>query len=149
MIAPIVAWVVLLAAPAAGVAGPPDVVTLSGEVVMLTDALKARGLAVDVEPMARQVVIRGKDQTLTPLLSDEGSRAFFQDARLRDRQAQLTVKRFAGLPYVQVLSFRVVAEGKLQRPEYFCDVCTISVRYPQSCPCCQGPMELRMIPELP
>jgi hypothetical protein len=147
MIAPLGAWLILLGAAASGEVTPPPPATLPGEVVELTEALKAKGLTFDAEPIAKQVVLRGKDNTLTPLICDDGSRAFFNDSRLRNRPVELSVKRVASLPYVQVVSFQVVDEGKLRTPEYFCEICTISVRYPQSCPCCQGPMELRMKPE--
>jgi rubrerythrin len=50
---------------------------------------------------------------------------------------------YDGLPFVQVVTFRVEEQGTLRIPEYYCDVCTITVRYPQVCPCCQGDMELR------
>lgn len=124
-------------------------VTLSGRVVELTAALKARGLTFDAGPIARQVVLQDKDNTLVPLLSNDASRALFEDERLRDRPAQLFVKRQSSVPYVQVLSFKIAFEGKLRTPEYYCEICTISVRYPQSCSCCQGPMVLRMKPEAP
>jgi hypothetical protein len=149
MYAPTLAWLILLASPAPETTSTSDLITLSGEVVELTDALKAKGLAFDAEPIAKQVVLRDKDKALTPLLSDEASRALFADGRLRDRPAELTVKRVASLPYVQVLSFRILVEGTLRTPEYYCEICTISVRYPQICPCCQGPMELRMKPQSP
>jgi hypothetical protein len=42
------------------------------------------------------------------------------------------------------MNFEVEREGRLGTPEYFCEVCAISVRFPQDCPCCQGPLELRM-----
>jgi rubrerythrin len=71
----------------------------------------------------------------------------FLDDRLRDRPAEIRGRRYAGVPYLQVLSFKVKREGRLETPEYFCEVCAISVRYPQVCPCCQGPMELRMKPD--
>jgi hypothetical protein len=127
----------------------PETVTVRGKVLMLSDALKARGLglAPDVDPIAKQVVILGKDGTITPLLSDETSRSLFVDPRLRNRNAQIVGRRFAGLPYVQVVTIEVEDEGRLRTPEYFCEVCTISVRYPQICPCCQGPMELQMKPD--
>ena len=43
----------------------PETVTLHGKVLMLTDALKARGLdlAPDPEPIAKQVVLLGEDGT--------------------------------------------------------------------------------------
>jgi hypothetical protein len=127
----------------------PETVTVQGKVLMLADALKARGLglAPDVDPIAKQVVILGKDGTITPLLSDETSRALFVDPRLRNRNAQIVGRRFDGLPYLQVVTIEVEDEGRLRTPEYFCEVCTISVRDPQICPCCQGPMELQMKPD--
>lgn len=127
----------------------PESVTLRGKVMTLTAALEARGLglAPDPEPIAKQVVLLGDDGTITPLLSDEPSRALFRDERLRNRAAQIVGRRFAGVPYLQVVTIQVESEGRLRTPEYFCDVCTISVRYPQICPCCQGPMELQMKPD--
>jgi hypothetical protein len=127
----------------------PDDVMLKGKVETLAAALKAAnpGLHVDTETIARQVVLVGDDGVITPLLSDEASRALFLDERLRDRPAEIRGKRFAGLPYLQVIGFKIEQDGRYQTPEYYCNICTISVRYPQTCPCCQGPMELRMKPE--
>jgi hypothetical protein len=150
MASPIVAKLALfavLAAPAAGPPARPEAVTLRGKVVELSAALKSMGLAADPEPIARQVILRAADGSVTPLLADEASRALFLDARLRDRPAELQARRFAGLPYVQVVSFRVEDQGTLRTPEYYCEVCAISVRSPQVCPCCQGAMVLRMRPE--
>jgi hypothetical protein len=127
----------------------PENVTLKGKVVALSEALKPLGLNTDAESTANQVVLETEDGTLTPLLSDEASRALFQDERLRDRPAALRVRRFPGVPYVQVVSFQIEEGGKLRTPEYYCEICTISVRYPQICPCCQGSMVLRMKPEGP
>jgi hypothetical protein len=128
---------------------PPETVTLRGEVVELAEALKPLGVVADPEPIAHQVVLRSEDGTLVPILSDEASRALFLDERLRHRPVVLQARRFAGVPYVQVTGLKIEEDGKLRTPEYYCDVCTISVRYPQVCPCCQGPMELRLKPETP
>ena len=46
-------------------------------------------------------------------------------------------------------AFQIEQEGRYRTPEYYCDVCSISVRYPQICPCCQGPMTLRVMPMEP
>jgi hypothetical protein len=150
MNSPMVGWLILLTSlplsPSASSAAP-ETVTLSGKVVELTAALKSLGIACDSEPIAKQVVLQGTDRSITPLLSDDASRAFFLDERLRDRAVEMKARRVNGLPYLQVLSFQVVHEGKLRTPEYYCEICTISVRYPQICPCCQGPMVLRMRPE--
>jgi hypothetical protein len=129
----------------AGPARPKyETVTKTGKVVTLPSALKTLGVPADPEPIASQVVLLEEDGTITPLLSDEASRGLFRDERLRDRKAELTGRKYPGLPYLQVTTFKVDDHGVLRIPEYYCDVCAISVRYPQVCPCCQGPMELRM-----
>ena len=131
----------------ASTAAPTAVVTLKGTPVLLTEALKGSGLTFDAGPVADQVVIKGEDGGITPLLCDDASRALFTDKRLRGRRAELRGKRVAGLPYFQVVGFRVEEEGKLRTPEYYCEICSIGVRYPQACPCCQAEMMLRMKPE--
>lgn len=124
-----------------------EAVTLRGKVVELSAVLKAEGLPADAEPVAKQVVLQAAGGTVVPLISDEASRALFLDKRLRERPAELHARRLAGLPYVQVVSFQVEEDGRMRTPEYYCEICTISVRYPQICPCCQGSMVLRMKPE--
>lgn len=139
-------WVLIGAAPPP--AGP-EAVTLRGKVTTLAAALESRGLGLkaDPEPIARQVVLLASDGGITPLISDEASRALFLDERLRGCPAEIQGRRFANVPYLQVVTFKVERDGRLQTPEYFCDICAISVRYPQICPCCQGEMELRMRPD--
>jgi hypothetical protein len=137
-------WSVMAAA-----AAPHETVTLRGKVLTLSEALEARGLglAADQEPTTKQVVLLSEDGTITPLLADGTSRALFVDKRLRDRNARLVGRRFTGVPYLQVVTIEVESEGRLRTPEYYCEVCSISVGYPQNCPCCQGPMELQMKPD--
>ncbi len=126
-------------------------VTLRGKVMPLSSALQSIGLDLkpDPESTARQMVLLGDDQSIVPLLCDDGSRALFLDERLRDRRTEIRGRRYAGVPYLRVSTFQVEDEGKLQTPEYYCSICSISVRYPQICPCCQGPMDLRMKPDRP
>jgi hypothetical protein len=154
----------LMAAPARWVVGallvswvaaaaPPQAVsrigTLRGKVLLLTDALKLRipAVKVDSDPIARQVALVADDGAITPLLDDDSSRALFVDDRLRNCRAELEGRWFTGVPYFQVISFKIERDGRLRTPEYYCEVCAISVLYPQSCPCCQGPVELRMKPD--
>ncbi len=129
-----------------GNASAPEAVTLQGKVLTLNAALVSRGLSIkfDPEPIAKQVALVAEDGSIVPLLSDEASRALFLDERLRGCRVQVLGRRFAGVPYLQVISFKIERQGKFQTPEYYCDVCAIRVRYPQTCPCCQGPMDLRM-----
>lgn len=126
-----------------------EALTMAGEVVELASALKALGVPADPASTAGQIVLRTKDGSIAPLLSDEASRALFLDERLRNRPVEVSARRYPGLPYLQVLTFKIEHEGRFRTPEYYCDICTIHVRYPQICPCCQGDMELRMQPEAP
>lgn len=137
-------------APSSSPAPPkPEEVTLRGTVVTLAEALKSvrPDIKADAELIAKQVVLLGEDGAIVPLLSDDAGRALFQDQRLRNRPVEIRGRRYAGVPYLQVVTLRVEEEGRLQVPEYYCNICTISVRFPQICPCCQGPMELRMKPD--
>ena len=144
-------WLGLWAGACQGAEAParPEVVTLAGRAVTLIEALKPLGLAVDAEPAGSQVVVQGTDGGITPLLADEASRALFVEKQLRDRRVEIRGRRFPGSPFVQVLTYQVEDRGAMRTPEYFCEICTISVRAPQPCPCCQGPMELRMRPSAP
>jgi hypothetical protein len=139
-----------LAGPAPRVS-TPEAVSVRGKVLTLAQALAARDLKItpDPEPIARQMVLVAEDGAIIPLLSDDASRALFLDERLRNCRTEIEGRRFTGVPYLQVVSFKVERDGRLRTPEYYCDVCAISVTYPQICPCCQGPMELRMRPDQP
>jgi hypothetical protein len=154
MTAPTPGWIALIVSTALAVAptnaAPPksiETVTLTGTVIPLVEALKATGLPFDSEPVSKQVVLKEDDGTITPLLSDDASRALFQDERLRHRRARVMGRRVRGTSFLQVVSFQVEEDGRLRTPEYYCEICTISVRFPQICPCCQGEMVLRMRPE--
>lgn len=128
---------------------PAETVTVNGKAVTLDEALRPEGVTIDPEPANMQVVIVGEDGAITPLLSDDASRALFRDERLRGRKVEIHGRRRGGSPFVRVVTFKVEDEGELRTPEYFCEICNISVRSPQICPCCQGPMDLRMKPEAP
>jgi hypothetical protein len=146
--------VCLTAGVAAALAPPssmPESVTLRGKVLTLAQALESRGLGLkaDPEPISKQVVLLTEEGAIVPLLSDDASRALFLDDRLRNCPSEIKGRRFIKVPYLEVVSFKVERDGRLQTPEYYCDICAISVRYPQICPCCQGPMELRMQPDRP
>jgi hypothetical protein len=130
-------------------AAEPENVVVKGKAMQLSSALKEMHANVkpDADPIAQQIVVLQDDHSLVPLLPDEASRALFRDDRLQDRVVEIQGRKYRGLPYVQVITFKVEQDGRLQTPEYYCNICTISVRSPQICPCCQGEMELRMKPE--
>jgi hypothetical protein len=142
-------WLVCGLAFSPGSEVPAQDVVLRGKVVTLATALEAKklGIPVDAELSVHAVVLLREDGSIIPLLCDDASRALFLDQRLRNRPAELKGRRFDGVPYLQVVTFKIEHQGQLQTPEYYCNICTISVRSPQTCPCCQGPMALRMKPE--
>lgn len=143
-------WLALVVVGSAAAQTAPaetaEPVTLGGTVLPLAQALRDRGIAAEADLIGPALVLRGGDGTLTPLVPNAASKALFSDERLRGRPTEVVGLRHAGVPGLEVVSFRVEEQGKLRTPEYYCDVCTISVRYPQVCPCCQGPMELRYKP---
>lgn len=141
--------VLLCAGPPSSPASKPIEVTLRGKVVTLDSALRSLGMDLNLDPESpsREIVLLGDDRSITPLFRDEATRALFVDERLRNCRAELRGRQFPGIPYLKVSTFRVEREGQFQTPEYYCNVCAISVRAPQTCPCCQGPMELRMRPD--
>ncbi len=129
----------------------PEPIAAQGKVLTLAEALASLDLKIKPDPelIAKQVVLLAEDGAIVPLLSDDASRALFLDERLRNCRCEIQGRRFAGVPYLQVISFKVERDGRLRTPEYYCEVCAISVLFPQICPCCQGPMELRMRPDQP
>jgi hypothetical protein len=124
---------------------------ISGQVVMLADALKSRGVKTYAEEINKQVVLVTADKELIPIVPDWRGRAFYQDERLRDRQVDLVVNRRPGVPWVQVLSIYTFDDkGVRQISDYWCDVCSIPMYEIKDCECCQGPTRLRFRPqELP
>jgi hypothetical protein len=148
-------WIALavgmLAVTADGSSGTPkpEKVMVHGRVMTLPSALHTLGVdsRLDAEVMSKQIVVLDDQKSIVPIISDDASRAFFLDERLRNRPVEIHGNRYAGSPYLQVTTFRIEWDGRLETPEYFCVVCSISVGYPQICPCCQGSMELRKKPD--
>lgn len=115
----------------------------SGKVVMLTDALKKRGIKSTAE-MKDQVALETDSGDLWPIVSDWRGRAFFQDERLRNRQVDLVARKHPGVPYLQVLMiFTFNEKGEREYMDYWCDICSIPMYEIKDCDCCQGPIRLR------
>jgi hypothetical protein len=117
-----------------------------GQVVILREALKRRGIASNDE-FDRQVVLETPDGELIPIVPDWRGRAFFQDERLRNRKVELVGSRRAGVPYLEVLMvFTFDEKGQRQYTDYWCDLCAIPMYELKPCDCCQGDIRLRFQP---
>ena len=123
------------------------VISVEGRVLAIPEILARKSIKADSGPVENQMSMLTTAGRVLPLLSDDGGRVFFLDKSMRDRQARLKLKISPDLPYAQVVQVEIEHEGRWRIPQYYCDVCTIAVRYPQICLCCQGPMEFRFKPE--
>ena len=122
----------------------------TGEVVMLRDALKRRGI-VAFDEFEKQVVLETPGGELIPIVPDWRGRAFYQDKRLRDRKVELVGRQRKGIPYLQVLTiFTFDKQGVRQYTDYWCDLCSIPMYEIKPCDCCQDQIRIRFQPrELP
>ena len=119
----------------------------TGQVVLLREALKRRGLRV-ADEMADQAVLETPEGDVIPILADWRGRAFFQDERLRDRKVELVAYRREHLPYLQALMvFTFDEDGVRRYTDYWCDVCSIPMYEIKPCECCQGDIRLRFQPQ--
>ena len=122
-------------------------ITVEGRVLAIPEIFAKKSIKADLGPVENQMAILTSTGRVLPLLSDDGGRIFFLDKSMRNLPARLKLKTSPDLPYSQVIHVEIEHEGRWRIPQYYCDVCTIAVRYPQICLCCQGPMEFRFKPE--
>jgi len=118
--------------------------TYRGHVVFLNDALAKRfGIATVPEAAQRTLALQTADGTLVPIVEDVRGRAFRVDERLRKPEVEILVRKYQGVPAVQVIRlFEVTKDGKLEL-DYWCDICAISMVELKPCECCQGETTLR------
>lgn len=115
-----------------------------GRVVLVPQALEARGIKSSAEVLRDQVVLETARGDLLPILPDWRGKAFYQDERLRNRPVALVGYQRPGIPYLQVLQiFTADAQGKWQYTDYWCDVCSIPMYEIKPCDCCQQEIRLR------
>ena len=123
------------------------VIMVEGRVLAMPEIFIQKGIKADSGPVEKQMAMLTPTGQVLPILSDDGGRVFFLDKSMRDRKTRLKLKIGKDLPYAQVVQVEIDHEGRWRIPQYYCDICTIAVRYPQICLCCQGPMEFRFKPE--
>ena len=132
-------------APTAGEPGQRfEVVTLRGRVVWLAEAMARRsGVKTVPEAADRVLALETAQGHLHPIVEDIRGRGFRRDERLRKMDLELSVRRYQGTPFVQVIrAFELTKERKLEL-DYWCDICAIAMFELKPCDCCQGEIELR------
>jgi hypothetical protein len=118
--------------------------TLQGRVVFLGETLEKKyGISIVPEGKDRTLALQQTDGTLVPIVEDVRGRAFRADERLRKMDVTMLVRRYEGVPAVQVIRlFEATKEGPLEL-DYWCDVCAIAMVEQKPCECCQGETVLR------
>jgi hypothetical protein len=136
----------LLFAPFAGSAPEPTPQEFTGKVVSLSEQLEKSGAKLDKDAAPYWLALVAEDGKTYPLIKDTGSRMFFKDPKMLNRQVQLTGRVVGDVKMLQVLSVRTVVNGKLHEPYYWCDLCKIKRFEPGPCDCCNAPLEFREEP---
>jgi len=126
---------------------PSRTITVEGVVKPATIKAAAKGQPGIAESQAETMAVFAADGRQIPIADDEGGRMFYLDPAMRGREVRLKlIEKGQGRP-AEIIQAEARHEGRWRVPQYYCDVCTIAVRYPQVCLCCQGPMEFRYKPE--
>jgi hypothetical protein len=125
----------------------PQAVTLRGRVAELGSHMaNAFGVPVDDELGKAVIVLVTATGEVHPLVRDVRSRGFFMDKRLRDREMELHVHKYPGLPFVRLIDAYSFKNGAKHQVDYWCDICAITTYQPGPCPCCQDEIQLRERP---
>jgi hypothetical protein len=135
-----------LLAALAGAADAGKNQDFKGKIVPLAKLLDKFGSKLDPDASPHWLALVTDDGKVYPLIKDDGSRLFFNDAKLLDRPMVLTGRLFKDTHLLQVLSVHSIIKGKLHEVFYWCDICSIRRGQKQICECCGGPMELREVP---
>lgn len=117
---------------------------LRGRVVWLAEALKRRfNVETDADASAWIVALETDDGHLHPIIKDVRGRGFLVDARLRDVDMELVVRRHTGSPMIQVVRLYTLKADGLYEVDYWCDICAILMFELKECECCQGETRIR------
>jgi hypothetical protein len=85
---------------------------------------------------------RASDGRLYTLLRGKYSEAIFLDERVRQKQLLIKARLFPETRLLEITNLRSIKDGVVQDLYYYCDICAIQGVSPETCACCQGPVEL-------
>jgi hypothetical protein len=133
-----------VAPKAAANSRPYKTETLRGKIVWLNEALeRSFGVTTDPDSAETAVALQLPGGDLLPVIPDTRGRAFTVDSRLRGIDLELLVRRYQGVPMIQVIRVFRPQAGGLYEIDYWCDTCAISMFILKRCDCCQGETRLR------
>ncbi len=118
-----------------------------GQVKTLAGVLQKAGTRLDADASPVSLVLVTDDGKIHPLVKDDGSRMFFKDDRLLNREVRLTGRLVPKSEILQVVAVHSYnKKDDLCEVYYWCDICSIRRGEKMKCECCGGPMELREEP---
>ncbi len=121
--------------------------SVRGKVVWLSEALARKyGVRLDADAAESLVALETAGGELLPIMKEARGRGFWKDERLRGVDLELMIRRYQGVPLVQVLRVFRLKDGKKLELDYWCEVCAIQMFELKQCECCQGPTVLRERP---
>ena len=127
--------------------GAPQIVSLRGRVICLTEELqKPYQITPDCDARGHVYTLKTAEGKFYPFLPVDAADAIWTDERFRQRELQVTARTFPNTDFIEVIKLQSWRNGKLHNLYYFCDVCYISSHKPGPCECCQAPYEFRETP---
>jgi hypothetical protein len=127
-------------------AGPEDI-RVRGRIVCLTEELqRLYQVQPDCETRGHVYAVKTAAGQYYPLLPTDSAAAVWLDARYRERELQVTGRRFPQTFFIEVIKYQSWRDNKLYDLDYYCIVCNISTHKPEACVCCQDPVEFRELP---
>lgn len=120
-------------------------IVLQGRVVCIDDHSRRIDCTNSQNNLPQRFGLESSTGKFYRFLSSDVLTDMFKDARVRDRELQITA-----LPresdQIEIVRIRSIREGKLYDIFFYCEVCSITAYGPGPCMCCGKEYELRETP---
>jgi hypothetical protein len=120
----------------------PQAVELRGRVVCLVEEMHRLHDAPLPTNHEHLWGFQATDRKLYTLLRGKYSDAIFLDERVRQKELLVKARLFPDTRILEITNLRSIKNGVVQDLYYYCDICAIQGVSPETCACCQGPVEL-------
>src|SRR6185369_16530299 len=126
-------------------AAQTGLVVLRGHIVCFDSTGKRLDALLSCNGPNIRYSLSDKDGKLHEFSAIDASTAIFTDARVRQRELQITAQMTAR-QQLEIIRVQSIREGRLYDLYYFCELCNIRAYAPGLCPCCRNEMEFRETP---